>query len=46
MPAHEGPSYLPHSWQEATLWLTMVLAGAFVGRSVMVFAYHHSKRWD
>jgi hypothetical protein len=34
-----GPSFLPRNGKEAALWLVMVLAGAFVGRCLVVLAY-------
>lgn len=42
----DGPSYLPHSKKEALLWVSLVLIGAIIGRCVVVYSYHHSKRWD
>ena len=34
-----GPSFLPRNSGELILWLALVLAGAFVGRFFVVFAY-------
>jgi hypothetical protein len=39
----DGPSYLPRSWREAAVWLSMVFLGAFGGRFLMVFVYHATK---
>lgn len=41
----EGPQYLPHSWRELALWMTLVILGAFGGRFVMVHVFHISRRW-
>lgn len=34
-----GPSFLPRSGKEAALWLALVVAGAFLGRFLVVLAY-------
>ncbi len=34
-----GPSFLPRNGKEAALWLAFVMAGALVGRCLVVLAY-------
>ncbi|MHB1473064.1 MAG: hypothetical protein ACYCV4_05445 [Dermatophilaceae bacterium] len=44
----EGVDYLPHSWQEAAIWLGLILVGATLSRCVVVFSHHHAvaKGWS
>lgn len=41
-----GPSYLPGTNWEWVIWLSLVICGAFVGRTFVVFAYHQGQRWS